>query len=489
MKEKNIQQKGFSNATSKILVATLLIYSFTGIYHYAVGWVISNDGVKYIEIGRLILNSSYERLREIGFYNLYSSTVALAFLFTGDWELSGKLVSFLFGFLSTVSLFLFFRSLLGRKGAEVITFLFGTSPILIRLSNDVLRETLFLFLFFSSLLCALESLRQNKVHLLLFSSLFTLFSLLTRLEGLILLFLLPVLFYSLRPEGKDLLRILCLYYLFIFLFSLPIFLQNGIKDWVRKNPIEAKIDEMANFEKGISLKEKELIDSETGRSGKILRIGKAFLDVIFKTLKALGPVYTLLVVLGFFEKNFKFRRFFLLWLLILFFISGAFAYYFGYFSQRHGFFLSIPLLFWASLGVLKIEKRIKMEYLLVILLVLSLPQNLKPIRIEKLELKVAGLELKSSGIKDEWIVTTPSLGRVVFYSGNFSFPLKASETLEGLREYMNRKGIRYLLLEMGDLQRLGDEKLIERAGFEKVEVQGFERLKEYKLILYKIRDL
>ncbi|MEM3428110.1 MAG: hypothetical protein QW212_07550 [Nitrososphaerales archaeon] len=246
---------------------------------------------------------------------------------------------------------------------------------------------------------------------------------------------------------------------------------------------------MANFEKGVSLEEKELIDSETGRSGKILRIGKAFLDVIFKTLKALGPVYTLLVVLGFFEKNFKFRRFFLLWLLILFFISGAFAYYFGYFSQRHGFFLSIPLLFWASLGVLKIEKRIKMEYLLVILLVLSLPQNLKPIRIEKLELKVAGLELKSSGIKDEWIVTTPSLGRVVFYSGNFSFPLRTAETPESLREYMNRKGIRYLLLEMGDLQRLGDEKLMEREGFEKIEVRGFERLKEYKLILYRIRDL
>lgn len=486
MKEKaNPDRKSILNLRA-FLLAILSLYSIFCIYHFFSSGIISNDGVKYVEIARALLTSSHDELGEVGFFNTYSSTIATLFLLTGDWEVSGKIASSLFGLMTVLALYLFLEGLLGRRQALVISFLFGISPTFIRLSNDILRETLFLFLFTSALLSAYEGIRSKRLRFFIFSSVLTALSILTRLEGLLLFILVPILFYLQSAGRREFVKALGTYFLsFLLFYTSSLFLPQDLKTGIRKNPVEMKVEELINKRGEDSSRSVESTRTETYL---ILKLSKGFYEVSSDLFKALGPLYVLLIFFGIFERSREDQRFFFFWFFSFFFVSIAFFYFFDYFSLRHGFLLGIPTLFWAYKGVLKLEKKMPVILILLLIVVFSLPQNLRPLRMEKHELKLAGEMIRSMGITDEKIATTMRLGRVVFYSGNLTFGIEKFSGIDILREEMKKRKIRYLLIDHETMRKFGGEKTLWDSGFERVQIPGSERLKRYKLLLFRIED-
>ncbi len=106
--------------------------------------LIETDGVGYVEIARQFQRSGspFDPL----FHPLYPLCIGALQPFVGDWELTGRLVSALFGTAVIVPTYGLTRALLDRSAATITALLVAVHPGLVRSSASVLSEPLYTFL-------------------------------------------------------------------------------------------------------------------------------------------------------------------------------------------------------------------------------------------------------------------------------------------------------------------------------------------------------
>jgi len=154
--------------------------------------VIQPDGVVYVAVAKQFqaTGSPFDPL----FHPLYPIFIALAQPFVGDWEMSGRLVSALFGALVVLPAFALARGIVGRQAALVSVVFIAVHPRLVQNSASVLCEATYTFLLVSGVLAARRGLVSGPRALIPFAGVCFGLSYLVRPEGALYLVdvLLPV---------------------------------------------------------------------------------------------------------------------------------------------------------------------------------------------------------------------------------------------------------------------------------------------------------
>jgi hypothetical protein len=151
--------------------------------------LINPDGTLYIQQARALYYGLYGSVTDCYSYlSNYPVFVALLYPLTGDWVLSGRVVSLLFATLSLVPVFLILRRFFDATISTISALVFALMPAFVAHSHSVIRGPVYWF--FSLLGLYFFLLRREKrksVLLLLLSCIAFLMATWARVEGILFL--------------------------------------------------------------------------------------------------------------------------------------------------------------------------------------------------------------------------------------------------------------------------------------------------------------
>lgn len=141
---------------NRILILLLAITSIALVLRtarYAIEHRLDKDSVGYIYMAE---NVAKGKINEAIYLNPRMPPLYISLLALGEYsgigaEATGVMVSMLAGTLILIPVFLLSRKIFGDRVGLVSAFLVATHPYLIRLSTEVMRDSLFLFLIFSAI--------------------------------------------------------------------------------------------------------------------------------------------------------------------------------------------------------------------------------------------------------------------------------------------------------------------------------------------------
>ncbi|MDW8002950.1 MAG: glycosyltransferase family 39 protein [Deltaproteobacteria bacterium] len=507
--------------SEKVFLLLIVLYAFfLRIHRLFIPDVIANDGVFYVGCAKLIEKGDFTQFKETCFFNLYPILIYFFHKFLDDWEISGRLVSIVFGTLSVIPLYLLTKTLINIRIGLVLVLFYATLPSVVEFSSDVLREGLFWFLFFSSLYFGIVALLRKRWLFLFLSSFFLVLSLFTRIEGVIVLPL--ILLYAVyarlkkKTTRKDTLigfpLSYCAIFSLVFIFTLVLF-KFLTSDW-ELGPLGHKMETVQFSRKLVELKLEEELRSLTSLSSfshSLVDLALRYRyvlyasEIVYKTLKSLGVLSLAFLVLGILKDDNPLpvgKFFYLFWIIISVLVSYVYVVFYHYFSTRHGLLIGIPLLLWCSKGFYGISSflenrmvfwkkisqsgRVTPIVLLTLVVTYSLVANLGPSRPDKLEYKQAGICLKEYGLKEKKVVTRPNLARVLFYAEAQPVYLEFVEDPVFIQQHMLREKISFLLIDSKAKTMFEKKRSLHDAGFREISVPCLDSLKKYSFFLFTI---
>ena len=176
----------FKNRIFILLLAIIALAFVLRTARYAFEHRLDKDSVGYISMAEKVAKG---KINEAIYLNprmppLYISLLALGEYSGMGAETAGVIVSLLAGILIIIPVFLISKKVFGSKIGLVSAFLVATHPYLIRLSTEVMRDSLFLFLVFSAIAFAVCAADQSGVsRKWYFSGAFAGLAAMTRSEG------------------------------------------------------------------------------------------------------------------------------------------------------------------------------------------------------------------------------------------------------------------------------------------------------------------
>jgi len=121
--------------------------------------VINPDGILYIEQAKAIASGQWDFLThyELPYVSLYPFLIACVHLVVPSWIACGQLVSLFFGCGLLVLLYPLARRFFSKTISQLALLLFALTPLLVRYSVDVMRDSTAWFMYCASVLVFLES--------------------------------------------------------------------------------------------------------------------------------------------------------------------------------------------------------------------------------------------------------------------------------------------------------------------------------------------
>lgn len=479
----------------EVWIVTLLLGLAFGVRLYMVfhTYVITNDGVLYIKVAKLIAKGEIGAALGVYFLNLYPFIVAAFQKVFIDWEFSAQMVSAVFGSLAVIPLYCLIRSLFDRNVALMSSILFIFHPYLVRFSAEVIRDPTFWFFFMMAMWVSWEAISRKKAWLFAATSLLGVVSFLLRTEGI---FIVPlVALWILLKDWKTFKatykrRIL---FFLILLFTGPILLSPAILylkgktshwTWTKADRflIVATADVGMNAIKD-DFKKLELTPWNDRSQGSVEflrlrqflslaikhRIGVVTLEMISKFIKAMHPLLVILLLLGAVARRriqyHKEKELFLLSAVafLLLIILRYATTFFPYIGTRFMMAPAILCLGWVSVGILEIEHRIRdtsliahsiraklagfryFQWVLLALIVFALlPEALASQRVDKIPIKKAGIWIREHGPRNPVIIGQNQLAwRVAFYADGTSIGFPGNRDLF---EYAQKNRVSFLVV-------------------------------------------
>ena len=464
------------------------------VYHT---YLITNDGILYIKMSKLISQGEVGSAFGLLFFNLYPFITVIFQKVFNDWEFSAQMVSAVFGSLTIIPFYLLIRSLFGRTVALISSILLVFHPYLARFSAEVIRGPTFWFFFMMTLWVGWEAISRKRAWLFFLTSLLGAVSFLLRPEGI---FAVPIVavwvFLNNWGAFKSTYR-QSIFFALILLLTVPILLspatlylkkKTGRWHWARADTIlwmATAGATMSNIKKNFQRLEMEPWDDSSQGQDQFIRlrqflslatehgIGIVTLEMMGKFQKAMHPLLLILLLFGAIRrKKIQYQgkeEFFLLSVLAIFFLIlvayGTITFYIG---TRHMIALVTLCLAWAGIGVFELEYRIRhtnwlpkssqksgagfrnMRWILLILIVLALlPKTLAPQRVEKIPIKEAGIWIKEHGVRNPVVMTQGKLVRIAFYAdGRFVEVPKDQD----LFEYAKKNRVDFLVINEKDIE-------------------------------------
>ncbi len=465
----------------------------------------------YIHIARLIKSGNWIGVYDRGFYSLYPFTMIVFQKIFQDWEIAGRMASAFFGSLAVFPLFFMIRKMLNTKIAVITCIFFIVSPRIAEYSSDVLREPLFWLLALTALWAGWKGFSDRNWVFIVFSSLFTGLACFTRMEGVgLILILCSWSVWLLAYRRRDIKR--CLVLLIVFFMSFPLifvgplyFLKAKTGRWemghaVSKIPMLIKQDSKAMDSEGVKQS-----TEEKKKKNYLFFIWEAF----YKYFRSFHPVLLFLFLFGIVRrKAIPYSRDeipVLAWASIYFIISLLYAFKVSYVSTRHGLLVGIPSLVWVSAGFLElsavVEKYVQktrlkqsiarhaMVYLLIIVCVSVLPKTLLSSDRDKMEMKKAGVYLKSLGYSREKFAVESRINRLTFYCESQFVDIPSPADYAALNKFLKTEGVSYLVVDERTIGEsiTGFKENISSMNLEKINIPEFAEYKEYSFVLYRIK--
>lgn len=509
-----------------VLLTLLLIAVCARLYLVVTPNVITNDGILYIETAKKIASGDFKKIKEVSFFNLYPVVIVGFQKIFNDWELSGRMVSVIFGALGVIPLFFLITRLISHDIALVTTFFYVINHHIVEYSSDVLREPLFFFLFLFALWTGVEGIvsnRKSTYFFLFLSGVFTGLSMSVRIEGVISIFIIFIwgawLCKTGNLKGKTLfLRLFSFIFFLIVIFLPPLYFIKERLGWWEFGLLGDKIFYLLmNFHK---------IDIETliKNDGYFLNKApiqiKGFIDislrqryvayaceVIYKLIKPLNIVFFFLAIFGILKRKsfpfFKGEVFFFIWFLFAFASCFIYVAKIQYLGTRHGLLMAIPVLLWSAIGFFEFVDKtkrlleriktfsffLKFFYLFVLFFIIAFNSYfiLTSYRNDKIELKKAGIYLKQMGFKGKNIATIPQLSRIVFYAEATPVLIRADMPAEALKSFFNETKVEYIIIDRNLFENFFPEGNLVLAlpNLKKVDVPAFNVFEKYFLEVYK----
>ncbi len=513
----NIRQSVYRNNTA--ILCLLLIISL--IIRLIIGnvQIITQDGVLYVRIAQDISAGNLHHVNTYGFFSLYPFLISLFHVLLRDWELSGKMVSVIFGSLTVVPLYLLIARLFGQKTAFVGSLLYTVHPRFVEYSSDVLREPLFWFLCVSALWLAWEGIVRRRWFFIAMSSCSCGLAIFTRLEG-ILVFCIIILWigWYLLIRRKN--RTKGLLYGCIFIFAVPVLASPGLI--ILKSRLH-------KWEAGISVNKIQQLLSDKGRAAKestdlrghipqqpqeFLELSRRhqyttyFAETLYKFSKSINVLVLVLVLFGVFRRRSNPYSekdvILLMWFAVAFAGSYVYVAKTHYLGTRHGLVMGLACLGWAGAGFFEIRERLRgvfsrneafsfyLKYdtviLIIAVLLVLLPQTAMSYRYDKIELRRAGVELRANGFSASTFLVPPSLARVAFYAGAEMVQLPVGSDDTALNQVFSQYHNAVLLVDERSIDEYIPElrKVTAERGFEKIQIPAFQKYRKYSFSLYRV---
>jgi len=449
----------------------LLILFFTAlivrIYCSINTYVISIDGaIQYIPLAQLFACGKIKQALIHPQSPIYPFFLSVIHFIGIDWELSGKIVSIIFGIATFFPIFFFFKRIFGKEVAFLSIAIFALHPYLVRASADVLKETTYLFFFISGLWFSWETIWEEKKKFFPLAVIAIILATFTRPDGLeifISILILPFLSLTLKDKTfikKAIKGAIAFLLIFSFLIIPSIFLIIKTKKTIIYRSPKKIVHILKIFKHPDELKEKD-------KESSLFAPGRIYSTIYLmskKIVKIFHPLLLFLFVAGFIiRKKFLFPiaeiligSIFIIHIVILFFLTLLFSKWVGtnlieaQLSGRHILPLVIISLGWISLGSLDFAKwltkyikkwiNIKEKDLITICLILLLiiigAKALIPIRKDKIGRKIAGEWILNHIPKEEELIT--SYPRIAFYAKR-NFNLLTVKNPEIFRQRLKNK--------------------------------------------------
>lgn len=149
----------FKNRIFILIMAVIALAFILRTARYALEHKLDKDSVGYIYMAEKVAEG---KINDAIYMNprippLYISLLALGEYSGIGAEMSGVIVSIFSGILLLIPVFLISRKIFGDNIGLISAFLVATHPYLIRLSTEVMRDSLFLFLLFSAIAFAVSA--------------------------------------------------------------------------------------------------------------------------------------------------------------------------------------------------------------------------------------------------------------------------------------------------------------------------------------------
>jgi 4-amino-4-deoxy-L-arabinose transferase-like glycosyltransferase len=510
-----------TNGNPYVILLLLFVPTFFIRYFLANVQVITSDGILYLEIAKGISLGNFQSISNYGFFNLYSFLTALFQTFLNDWEFSGKMVSVVFGSLTIIPFFFLTRGLFNQNVAIASALFYVIHPRFAEYSSDVLREPVFWFFSIAALWLAWEGIARKKYYPFILSSMATGFAMFTRVEGamIFLVVVLWILWFFLSDKRN---RKKGLFYACIFLFSLPILaspglilLKNKLNRWESGPSISRITDLMKSGTLPSTALERELPGDSSYKVQAFLDVSTRhwyaiyFMEVLYKFFKSFNIILFLLFVCGIYKRRFipysEKDTAVLIWFSVGFLGSFLYLTKTYYLGTRHGLLMVFPALAWAGVGFFEIREKIRkwfggMElfqryarldtlFLIILILIVLVPQTVFSYRYDKVELKKAGIVLKSMGFSNSTFIVQPTLNRVAFYADAVSVPLPDKIDNNVMKELIAQHRAQLLIIDERTIDDYipGIREIIEQPMFEKLTIQEMNRYHKYSFSIYRIR--
>jgi hypothetical protein len=441
---------GFEKEDKRNLIILFAIGVALRLYAFSQIYVIAIDGaLQYIPVAKFFYNGDYLQALQQPQLPLYPFLISIVTYITGNFELSGQLLSIIFSLLALFPMYLIGRSLLGPKAAFWATILYLVNPLMLHSSVDVLQEGVVIFFFLSLIYCSLRFLQAGKRQWLFWMVAFAITGSLVRINAFVVLVVLGVWVGYGALLGRMREKELAYRYLWvvvviagiIVIFLIPGVLGRGFL--ITKKPY--------NVIEGIF---HQWFVSEWP---SLAQIGKGFLSIVGRFIEKAYPVPFVLALFGLgwrvkvkeFSAEEKYLASLMVVLIVILFpklydVSGRY--------HLPAIFL---LYLWAGFGFVKIREvldrrftrypRLTTGILVIVLLATILPVSLQPQRLDKIGRKEAGVWLREHTVTPSLILTDDP--RVAYYAGGryLLFPPEARP--EEVVEQGEREKADYLVIE------------------------------------------
>lgn len=503
------------------LALRILLYKWT--------YLIAIDGTGfYLKPAQYFASGQWMDGLAIGYHPLYPMLVAAFSKVLGDFELSGQMVSILFGTLTIVPVYYLARGTFGRWTALASSLFLAILPRHVALSADFLSDPTYTFFFISAVWLGWEALRGDDWKIVFLAGLATGLAYLTRAEGIGILPILGpwLLLRRMHFHSRDYRRngYACFILLFSFLLAASpyiIYLRYYTGTWTisRKPAVDrvvvliktklffqkpkvAKATE--EFDDIVQrLAEKGKVSDATGFSRWIRGLG-SFFKIFVGTCH---PLLFLLFIMGLVRRRvpprWTEREGFLLSIMCLYAMVLYWMASLSYISHRYMISLVALCLIWSGRGLLELHhwlfKRISSETLekihisaakgVVVLtamtVVIILPVTIHPQREEKQGRKEAGLWIRSNSPSRPSIYT--HMVRVNYYAGGrIIFLAEEKIRYPDLLERARSKGSDFLVISEEGIESICPEFFESRKSEDLEEVFRTDRGGKETIIVYRV---
>ena len=179
---KNDKTKSFFN--DRYIWLLLIISLSVRIYLSFFTYVIKNDSVHFMQNAKFFSNGDFSSALGHDYHPLYSLIMAVVYKAIPNMELSGTIVSVLFGTLTVIVFYLIGKKVFDQKVSFVSSIILAFHPYAVRFSADIISESTYFFFFISALGLGYFAIANRKLLLFALTGICSAFAYLTRPEGI-----------------------------------------------------------------------------------------------------------------------------------------------------------------------------------------------------------------------------------------------------------------------------------------------------------------